>query len=118
MSNIIGKGAHRIVYAHELGVIKKARKASTKVRNLYESEIWQLAKGTEYERWLVPVVDCHKNGDWLIMEKAEGIDEKVQYQRQSWMQDTKWKNWGIHNGEVKLLDYGNKTILQNLKRLI
>lgn len=112
----IGKGAHREVYEDSQGVVKIARKGGGMARNKWEYEIWQLAVEKGYSEYLVPVIDCAEDGKWLIMERAEPTKERGEVQK--WMQDAnKAANWGVHEGKTKLLDYGNRKMLNQMRKL-
>jgi len=115
----IAEGSGRNVYRHtnDKWVVKYPKKESKKDRNLWEWEAWQGARNKGVSDYLVPVVDCHPDGDWLIMEYAPMIKKEEKPERQEWMRDAGWRNWGKHNGKIKLLDYGREQIVEELKKL-
>lgn len=115
---LLGRGAHRHVYEHEKGVIKFPHKDKNKVNNLWEYEVWQLAVKYNMIEYFVPVIDVASDGSWLLMERAVPLENKNKIPpKLSWMQDYKYSNFGIHDGKIKLLDYGNHKIIDNIKQI-
>jgi len=121
MNKIIGEpGSSRTTYQHENPdwVIKKPNTTSHRHKNLQEWKTWQLAVEKGIEELLVPCVKCAPDGDWLIMERAELLEDKRERPpKLPWMHDAGWKNWGVHNGRKKLLDYASSEIYKRLKQL-
>jgi hypothetical protein len=82
-----------------------------------EGKIWSYAVTLGLDKYLVPVIDYDREGNWLIMERAGPIIEGSRMPKQKWMHDTKLPNWGFHGGVHKLLDYGNRTIYIAVKKM-
>lgn len=121
---VLGYGAFRIAFA--LGsshVVKVSLNSSSNAMTLNEADIWNEAFPS-LRRLLVPVMKVNSDGKWIIMKRAEPIPasrrkEILQAEiellaeielRESpifgLLLDLAWFNWGLHNGKIKLLDYG------------
>jgi hypothetical protein len=108
----IGSGGSRIVYEGAPGfVIKVPSSANRKHYNRIEALIWQNAP-EDLRAWLVPVIDSHPSGDWLIMPRGEPIQDadRPKSTHKALHDWRKVNNWVRLNGKVLLCDYGQKNI--------
>lgn len=114
-------GSSRTTYEHKDNpnwVVKVPNNRPDREKNIQEYKTWELAQKKGLQDWLVPCVECHPTGEWLIMERAMLLEHKKQRPlKEPWMHDAGWKNWGIHNGKKKLLDYASAEIHKRIKQL-
>jgi hypothetical protein len=106
----IGSGGSRIVYAGDPGyVVKVPNKGNRKHYNLIEAMIWEHAPD-DLRQWLVPVIDCHPDGDWLIMLRGEPIadDDRPKLGHRAMHDWRKIENWVRLGDKVLLCDYAHR----------
>lgn len=86
----------------------------TNGQNKREAETWEKYKGTEYERYLVPVLAYDPEGRWLIQQKVtplrkndpEPDDGWYDFLEQIGIDDLGYRNVGRWEGRYVALDYG------------
>jgi hypothetical protein len=114
---MLAEGNHRKVYtlAHtDLLVVKYPLKEGKQRNNLAEYLVWSKAP-EPVRRWLVPVVACHPEGEWLVMLRGSPIEPDTRPEPAPQLVDVaKDRNWVKLGGKVLLCDYGQLQILKNL----
>lgn len=116
----IGKGEGRSVFRLDGGNVVKFAHNSERYtggidQNKYESAIWDDAT-PEQKEYLTPVIKSHSGGLWLMMEYANPVPKSYNledvrdeiYELFGERIDTAYRryNFGIINGNIKLVDYG------------
>lgn len=118
----MGIGAFRVVLKLCDGlVLKVAVCPDFASANVQEMDVWVDAN-TVTRQLIVPTVELGLGGQWLIMEEATASMDKhtdMSARRGRALElhrvardlaqstDLDWYNWGWHDGQLKLLDYGN-----------
>lgn len=75
---LLGDGVARMVYELPPNkVMKVAKREKSKNSNLNEWKIWNAVRGTEVEKYFVPVLYCAEDGSTLIMQRAANTAEQV-----------------------------------------
>jgi hypothetical protein len=120
---VLGSGAHRVAFRLSPRlVVKVGWDAAGALVNLVEADAWAAAEAEPVaRRWLVPVRAVADDGTWLVMDYAAPrrlgpratIDAMVADMGRNWMRrlfgetpDLALRNWGVHEGLPKVLDYG------------
>lgn len=117
----VGSGASRNCYliVDMPGYVCKVPKPEKPGRakyNIYEKIIWDHADA-KLSAYLVPVIDCHPEGDWLIMPLGEKMPEgwkpsKVPSVLRDWR---KANNWVMLEGRPRMCDYGQRGIMAAMR---
>lgn len=128
---LLGMGAARVVFDFGSGLVLKVPGGEDLVvgraANRMEAAIWGFTK-TPARRWLrdwlVPVVAAAPDGAWLLMERTDPRAGLAEDERPDALDDATCAriaevvgrgcaeldlgnlNWGVHQGRLKLLDYG------------
>ena len=125
---ILGEGGDRLVVA--LGpdrIAKVALDSSGREQNWREYETWIDERNGPVADYLVPVHSLSGDDAVLVMELADPLphpEDRGAPSRQTWQRFLRRRdelrehvsiydadydfNWGWHNGELKVLDYGNR----------
>ena len=121
----VGRGEGRTVLELNTGsfntdVVVKFAHSRSKHRggvdqNQYESFLWNKASADEREL-LAPVLRSHNRGLWLVMSYADPVPENLNLEeKRDQMYEVfgrkvdstfRRRNFGIIDGDVKLIDYG------------
>lgn len=119
LGDYLGEGFRRIVYAHkdDPELVIKFLKNIEDDHNRIEFENWQILKDTEKGRWLTPCVSLSEDGRFLIQKRVKVTDEAPE-NVPDWIQilgdwsfgGNKSKHWGIYEGRIVLIDYGDKKL--------
>jgi len=106
---LLAAGSERAIFDLGQSVLKIAVQKSDLENNLKEVELWKLsARHPKLRALLVPIVSAEGSGRWVEMEKAQPVSHTPTGELTDLpvvFYDTKPDNWGVHQGDLKLLDY-------------
>jgi hypothetical protein len=127
LEKLIGKGTYRRVYEHpddNTLVVKVLRKnKKTNKSNEIEWKIWNAIKDTEYAEYFCPCIELTKEG-YLIMNRCDPIEDTIEGHKTVYVlgipiiESHRWKNKGILDDRVVVLDFGNPQNLDLLDVLL
>lgn len=119
LGDYLGEGFRRIVYEHkdDDSLVIKFLKNLKDDHNKLEYQNWLNWKDTDRGLWLVPCVAISKDGRFLIQKKVQ-ITDKIPDNVPQWIQilgdwtfgGNKSKHWGLYEGRMVLVDYGDKEL--------
>lgn len=118
MTELIGEGWHRRVFAHpdDPGlVVKRAKSRKARDHNLRERDVWAAVCDRPEGQYLAAVVDCAPDGAWLLQERLVPLGPMCA----PWLLDHDPKitdvntvrNYGLRGGRPILLDYATPGVL-------
>jgi hypothetical protein len=108
--DLIGEGAFRKVYAHrgDPTVVVKVEEGGRSFSNIIEWETWQQLQYMKLGEWLAPCLDISSAGSVLIQRRALPVRRGELPDRvPKIFTDLKIENWGMLDGKVVCVDYGN-----------
>lgn len=121
----LGNGKSRDVYVHPddeslvIKVLKNTNRPDLKVQNKNEWEIWDMIKGTKYEKYFCPCIEISDCGKYLTAKRAQRAKHPVKFPKELQCDgDIKWKqNSGIYNDNTVIIDYGHPKLFNHIKKL-
>jgi hypothetical protein len=109
LGECIGYGTTRAVYVHatDESKIVKVENTAQSFCNVYEHEVWDHIKDTEFAKWFAPVEYISPSGTVLVMRRTEAVPvDLLPKQLPVFFTDIKAENFGRLNGRVVCHDYG------------
>lgn len=119
LGDYLGEGFRRITYNHidDESLVIKFLKNIKDDHNRIEFENWENMKNTERGKWLAPCISLSEDNRFLIQKKVKVLDEAPE-NIPEWIKvlgdyefgGNKSKHWGIYEGRIVLIDYGDKVL--------
>lgn len=112
----IGVGQFRDVYAHATDptLVVKLENGWRDFSNIREWDIWQAVKEMDLKKWFAPVESIAPCGSVLVMKRCQPARrEELPERVPAFFTDFKPENWGLYDGRVVCMDYGNHLMLEN-----
>lgn len=104
----LGYGSTRAIYVHAMdnNAIVKVENAAQSFCNVYEHEVWEHVKYTDFAKWFAPVRYISSCGTVLVMERTQPIPEDLLPKEiPAFFTDIKAENFGRLNGRFVCHDY-------------
>ncbi len=109
VGDYIDKGAHRSVYTHASlsDAVVKFENRERSFCNVYEHQVWNRIKDTEFAKWFAPVIDISANGVVLIMRRTTKVEARdLPTHVPAFFTDLQPCNFGWMDGRIVCHDYG------------
>ena len=119
LGDYLGEGFRRLVYKHKDNddLVIKFLKNLEDDHNRLEYQNWQNLKDTDKGIWLTPCISLSEDSRFLVQKRVQVLDEAPENVPE-WIKilgdwsfgGNKSKHWGIYEGRIVLMDYGDKIL--------
>jgi hypothetical protein len=108
LGECLGYGTTRAVYVHAMDEHKivKVENGAHSFCNVYEHEVWDHVKDTEFAKWFAPVEYISPTGIVLVMRRTESVPSSLLPKEiPAFFDDIKPENFGMLDGRFVCHDY-------------